>query len=148
MAADGVAVAAAHPPRLRARDARASAALVGRAPLTRRNEQTSCGEGVPVVRFAFTDAFDGLKIEMIPKGSGSENNSWLKMAIPADGVDAIGGSSSTACSTPAARPVRRRSSASVWAARRTCACIWPRSRQRGRSAPRAPTRKARASRRS
>jgi fumarate hydratase subunit alpha/L(+)-tartrate dehydratase alpha subunit len=28
-------------------------------------------------------------IEMIPKGSGSENNSWLKMAIPADGVDAI-----------------------------------------------------------
>jgi len=26
---------------------------------------------------------------MIPKGSGSENNSWLKMAFPADGVDAI-----------------------------------------------------------
>ena len=26
---------------------------------------------------------------MIPKGSGSENNSWLKMAIPADGVNAI-----------------------------------------------------------
>ena len=26
---------------------------------------------------------------MIPKGSGSENNSWLKMAIPAEGVDAI-----------------------------------------------------------
>ncbi len=26
---------------------------------------------------------------MIPKGSGSENNSFLKMAIPADGVDAI-----------------------------------------------------------
>jgi fumarate hydratase subunit alpha len=58
-------------------------------PLTRRNEQTSCGAGVPVIRFAFTDEFDGLKIEMIPKGSGSENNSWLKMAIPADGVDAI-----------------------------------------------------------
>ena len=28
-------------------------------------------------------------MEMIPKGSGSENNSWLKMAIPAEGVDAI-----------------------------------------------------------
>ena len=27
--------------------------------------------------------------EMIPKGSGSENNSWLRMAIPAEGVDAI-----------------------------------------------------------
>ena len=30
-----------------------------------------------------------LAIEMIPKGSGSENNSWLKMAIPAEGIDAI-----------------------------------------------------------
>jgi fumarate hydratase subunit alpha/L(+)-tartrate dehydratase alpha subunit len=30
-----------------------------------------------------------LTIEMIPKGSGSENNSWLKMAIPAEGIDAI-----------------------------------------------------------
>jgi len=28
-------------------------------------------------------------IEMVPKGSGSENNSWLKMAIPAEGVNAI-----------------------------------------------------------
>jgi len=26
---------------------------------------------------------------MVPKGSGSENNSWLRMAIPAEGVDAI-----------------------------------------------------------
>jgi fumarate hydratase subunit alpha/L(+)-tartrate dehydratase alpha subunit len=26
---------------------------------------------------------------MIPKGSGSENNSWLRMAIPAEGIDAI-----------------------------------------------------------
>ena len=31
----------------------------------------------------------GLRIEMIPKGSGSENNSWLRMAVPAEGVDAI-----------------------------------------------------------
>ena len=58
-------------------------------PLTRHNEQTSCGEGVPVIHVDFTDAFEGLRIEMIPKGSGSENNSWLKMAVPADGVDAI-----------------------------------------------------------
>src|SRR3954471_21302446 len=58
-------------------------------PLTRRNEHTSCGEGVPVIHTDFSDAFDGLKIEMIPKGSGSENNSWLRMAIPAEGVDAI-----------------------------------------------------------
>jgi fumarate hydratase subunit alpha/L(+)-tartrate dehydratase alpha subunit len=26
---------------------------------------------------------------MIPKGSGSENNSWLRMAVPAEGVNAI-----------------------------------------------------------
>jgi len=58
-------------------------------PLTRRNEHTSCGEGIPVVHIDFSDAFDGLRIEMIPKGSGSENNSWLRMAIPAEGVDAI-----------------------------------------------------------
>jgi len=58
-------------------------------PLTRKNEHTSCGIGVPVVHVDFSDAFDGLRIEMIPKGSGSENNSFLKMAIPADGVDAI-----------------------------------------------------------
>ena len=58
-------------------------------PLTRKNEHTSCGIGVPVIHLDFSDAFDGLRIEMIPKGSGSENNSWLKMAIPAEGVDAI-----------------------------------------------------------
>jgi fumarate hydratase subunit alpha/L(+)-tartrate dehydratase alpha subunit len=58
-------------------------------PLTRRNEHTSCGIGVPVIYVDFSAAFDGLKIEMIPKGSGSENNSWLKMAVPADGIDAI-----------------------------------------------------------
>jgi fumarate hydratase subunit alpha len=58
-------------------------------PLTRKNEQTSCGAGVPLIHLDFSDAFDGLRIEMIPKGSGSENNSWLKMAIPAEGIDAI-----------------------------------------------------------
>jgi tartrate/fumarate subfamily iron-sulfur-dependent hydro-lyase alpha chain len=58
-------------------------------PLTRRNEHTSCGIGVPVIHVDFSDAFAGLRIEMIPKGSGSENNSWLRMAVPAEGVDAI-----------------------------------------------------------
>ena len=58
-------------------------------PLTRRNEHTSCGPGIPVIHIDFSDAFEGLRIEMIPKGSGSENNSWLKMAIPAEGSDAI-----------------------------------------------------------
>jgi fumarate hydratase subunit alpha len=58
-------------------------------PLTRKNEQTSCGIGVPVVHLDVSDEIEGLRIEMIPKGSGSENNSWLRMALPADGIDAI-----------------------------------------------------------
>ena len=58
-------------------------------PLTRANEQTSCGISVPVINIDYAADFDGLRVEMIPKGSGSENNSWLKMAAPAEGVDAI-----------------------------------------------------------
>ena len=58
-------------------------------PTTRQNEQTSTGRGVPVINIDFSGKKDCLEIEMIPKGSGSENNSWLKMAIPAEGVDAI-----------------------------------------------------------
>lgn len=58
-------------------------------PLTRKNEHTSCGIEVPVIHIDFSDTADLLEIEMIPKGSGSENNSFLKMAIPAEGIDAI-----------------------------------------------------------
>jgi len=58
-------------------------------PLTRVNEQTSCGVDVPVIHVDFVADPDVLAIEMVPKGSGSENNSFLRMAIPAEGVDAI-----------------------------------------------------------
>jgi len=58
-------------------------------PVTRKNEHTSCGRSVPVIHFDFSDEPERLSIEMVPKGSGSENNSWLRMAIPAEGVDAI-----------------------------------------------------------
>jgi len=58
-------------------------------PVTRKNEHTSCGREIPVIHIDFAREADTLAIEMIPKGSGSENNSWLKMAVPADGVDAI-----------------------------------------------------------
>jgi len=58
-------------------------------PLTRQNEHTSCGVLVPVIHIDFDDTPGALTIEMIPKGSGSENNSFLKMAVPADGVEAI-----------------------------------------------------------
>jgi tartrate/fumarate subfamily iron-sulfur-dependent hydro-lyase alpha chain len=58
-------------------------------PLTRRNEHTSCGIEVPVIHFDFDDEREQLSIEMVPKGSGSENNSFLRMAIPAEGVAGI-----------------------------------------------------------
>jgi tartrate/fumarate subfamily iron-sulfur-dependent hydro-lyase alpha chain len=58
-------------------------------PLTRRNEHSSCGIEVPVIHIDFDQRADTLEIEMIPKGSGSENNSFLKMAVPAEGIDAI-----------------------------------------------------------
>jgi fumarate hydratase subunit alpha len=58
-------------------------------PTTRVNEQTSCGRGVPIINVDFSEEHEALVIEMVPKGSGSENNSWLRMAVPAEGVDAI-----------------------------------------------------------
>ncbi|MBB5412754.1 MULTISPECIES: fumarate hydratase [unclassified Paraburkholderia] len=58
-------------------------------PLTRNNEHSSCGVLMPAIHIDFDSTADTLVIEMIPKGSGSENNSFLKMAIPAEGVDAI-----------------------------------------------------------
>jgi fumarate hydratase subunit alpha/L(+)-tartrate dehydratase alpha subunit len=58
-------------------------------PTTRVNQQDSTGRGVPVIHVDFTEDPETLTLEMVPKGSGSENNSWLRMAIPAEGVDAI-----------------------------------------------------------
>jgi tartrate/fumarate subfamily iron-sulfur-dependent hydro-lyase alpha chain len=58
-------------------------------PVTRKNEHTSCGRSVPVINVDFSDAAQTLSIEMIPKGSGSENNSFLRMAIPAEGIAAV-----------------------------------------------------------
>jgi len=58
-------------------------------PISRSNEHTSCGPGVPVIHVDFDERPDVLEIEMIPKGSGSENNSFLRMAIPAEGLAAV-----------------------------------------------------------
>ena len=58
-------------------------------PITRFNEQTSCGIKVPVFNFDFSGEAGELIIEMIPKGSGSENGSFLKMCIPADGIAGV-----------------------------------------------------------
>ncbi|MCA3263224.1 MAG: fumarate hydratase [Telmatospirillum sp.] len=58
-------------------------------PLTRANLHTSSGIRVPVINIDFVDRPRTLRLEMIPKGSGSENGSFLKMLIPADGIDGI-----------------------------------------------------------
>ncbi|HET8626238.1 MAG TPA: fumarate hydratase [Thermomicrobiales bacterium] len=58
-------------------------------PLTRVNRQTSTGEGVPVTHLDFLEGADYLDLQLLPKGSGSENMSFLKMLTPADGVAGI-----------------------------------------------------------
>jgi tartrate/fumarate subfamily iron-sulfur-dependent hydro-lyase alpha chain len=58
-------------------------------PLTRKNNHTSCGIEVPVIHVGFSERPQVLELQMVPKGSGSENNSFLKMAIPAEGISAI-----------------------------------------------------------
>jgi len=58
-------------------------------PVTRVNPQTSVGEGLPIIYWDFVADSDCLDILMVPKGSGSENMSAMKMFIPADGVAAI-----------------------------------------------------------
>ncbi|HLI25756.1 MAG TPA: fumarate hydratase [Chloroflexota bacterium] len=58
-------------------------------PITRRNQQTSSGVGVPVFHIEFSPQIDYLDILHLPKGSGSETMSFLKMLYPADGVAGI-----------------------------------------------------------
>ncbi len=58
-------------------------------PITRKNEHTSCGAHVPVINLDFVEEERVLRLEMIPKGSGSENGSFLQMLIPADGMSGV-----------------------------------------------------------
>ena len=58
-------------------------------PVTRVNPQTSVGEGLPIIYWDFVAENDYLELLMIPKGSGSENMSAMKMFIPADGIAAV-----------------------------------------------------------
>jgi fumarate hydratase subunit alpha/L(+)-tartrate dehydratase alpha subunit len=48
-------------------------------PLTRQNRQTSTGEGIPIIHYHFIPDSDELDILFMPKGSGSENMSFMKM---------------------------------------------------------------------
>ncbi|MHB1950497.1 MAG: fumarate hydratase [Acidiferrobacteraceae bacterium] len=58
-------------------------------PVTRINLHTNRGRHVPVINIDFSDIFHELRIEMIPKGSGSENGSFLRMCTPSEGIDAV-----------------------------------------------------------
>jgi fumarate hydratase subunit alpha/L(+)-tartrate dehydratase alpha subunit len=58
-------------------------------PITRENRQTNTGEGVPIVHLEFLDGADYLDLQLLPKGSGSENMSFLKMCTPAEGLGGV-----------------------------------------------------------
>src|ERR671937_1428498 len=57
--------------------------------LTRENTGPNVGHRVPIVHWDFVAGWDGLDVKCVPKGSGSENMSFLKMCVPADGVKGI-----------------------------------------------------------
>ncbi|MEP7199151.1 MAG: fumarate hydratase, partial [Chloroflexota bacterium] len=59
------------------------------APITRENRQTNTGQRIPIIHYDFVRDSDALDILFMPKGSGSENMSFLKMLNPADGVNGI-----------------------------------------------------------
>ena len=63
-------------------------------PVTRQNTLTNTGRHLPVMHYEFVPATsefpgDALRLRCLPKGSGSENMSFLKMLIPADGVRGV-----------------------------------------------------------
>ena len=57
--------------------------------ITRENTGPNIGYRLPIVHWEFIDDWDGLDVKCVPKGSGSENMSFLKMCVPADGVKGI-----------------------------------------------------------
>lgn len=58
-------------------------------PFQRKNNQTSSGYRIPPIYFEFADGSESIEILMVPKGSGSENMSFLKMLIPAEGTRGV-----------------------------------------------------------
>lgn len=58
-------------------------------PITRENRQDNTGVGIPDVHVEFVDGSSELEILLVPKGSGSENMSYLKMLSPAEGITGV-----------------------------------------------------------
>ncbi|HEY6960755.1 MAG TPA: fumarate hydratase [Gaiellaceae bacterium] len=57
--------------------------------ITRENTGPNIGHRLPIVHWEFVTDSDELHLKCVPKGSGSENMSFLKMCVPADGVAGI-----------------------------------------------------------
>jgi tartrate/fumarate subfamily iron-sulfur-dependent hydro-lyase alpha chain len=57
--------------------------------ITRENTGPNTGYRLPIVHWDFVPDWDGLDVKCVPKGSGSENMSFLKMLNPADGIRGI-----------------------------------------------------------
>lgn len=58
-------------------------------PFKRQNHQNSSGYRIPSIHYDLTQDSEQIEILMVPKGSGSENMSFLKMLIPAEGVRGV-----------------------------------------------------------
>lgn len=58
-------------------------------PITREHTGTNTGQGIPVVAFEFVPDSDRIELQMAPKGSGSENMSFLRMLNPSEGLQGI-----------------------------------------------------------
>lgn len=58
-------------------------------PLRRENRQSNSGERIPIIHYDFVPDSEVLDILFMPKGSGSENMSFMKMLVPADGVNGV-----------------------------------------------------------
>jgi len=69
--------------------ARTSFALEHCLPAQTRESPTSTGQRIPIIHYDFVANSEQLDILFMPKGSGSENMSFLKMLVPADGINGI-----------------------------------------------------------
>jgi len=57
--------------------------------ITRERTGPNIGYRLPIVHWEFVADGDALDLKCVPKGSGSENMSFLKMCVPADGVKGV-----------------------------------------------------------
>jgi tartrate/fumarate subfamily iron-sulfur-dependent hydro-lyase alpha chain len=57
--------------------------------ITRENTGPNIGYRLPIVHWEFARDSDELHVKCVPKGSGSENMSFLRMCVPADGVKGV-----------------------------------------------------------